>query len=140
VIEEARQLLASSGVNDRCRLEAGSFFDAVPRGTYGYILKAILHNWDDGRAAQILASCRKAVPHDGRLLIIERVMPERAVPGPAEPYLLDLTMLMVTPGGRERTESEFRALLANSGFNLIRVVPTTAPVSVIEAAVELKSP
>ena len=85
VIEEARPMLASSGVRDRCRLETGSFFNAVPRGADAYILKHILHNWDDERAIQILAACRKAVPDDGRLLIIERVMPERAVPGRSEP-------------------------------------------------------
>jgi hypothetical protein len=85
VIEEARPVLTSRGVSDRCGLETGSFFDAVPRGADAYILKHILHDWDDERAAQILASCRKAVPDDGRLLIIERVMPERAVPGRSEP-------------------------------------------------------
>jgi SAM-dependent methyltransferase len=137
VIDEARSVVANSGVSDRTQLETGSFFDVVPRGADAYVLKHVLHDWDDERAAQILAACRKAVPDDGRLLIIERAMPERAVPGSsAEPFLLDLQMLMMTPGGRERTEGEFRALLSGSGFNLVRVVPTTAPISVIEAAPE----
>jgi SAM-dependent methyltransferase len=134
VLTAASALLEASGVAGRCKLVAGSFFEGVPGGADGYVLKHVLHDWDDARAAAILSSCRRAMARTATLLIVERVMPEKAEQGQAaEAYLLDLEMLVNTPGGRERTEAEFRALLAAAGFTMTRVVPTTATVSVVEA-------
>lgn len=134
VLTAAPSLLQASGVAGRCKVVAGSFFEGVPAGADAYLLKHVLHDWDDARATAILANCRRAMDRTATLLIVERVMPEKAERGQAvEAYLLDLEMLVNTPGGRERTEAEFRALLTPAGFTVARVVPTTAPVSVIEA-------
>ncbi len=134
VLAAAPPLLEASGVAGRCKLVSGSFFEGVPAGADAYVLKSVLHDWDDARATEILASCRKAMAQTAMLLIVERVMPEKAEQGrAAEAYLLDLEMLVNTPGGRERTETEFRALLSAGAFTTTRIVPTAAPVSVVEA-------
>ena len=133
VVAGAPALLSAGGVAGRCRVVAGSFFDGVPAGADAYILKSVLHDWDDTRAGAILRNCREAMAHEATLLIVERVMPAKAEQGrAAEAYLLDLEMLVRTPGGRERTEAEFRALMEEAGLTLAGIVPTTAPVSVLE--------
>jgi hypothetical protein len=130
----ASALLDGSGVCERCKLVSGSFFDGIPAGADAHLLKHILHDWDDARAIKIISNCRRAIASDGTLLIVERILPERAEQGrAAEAYLVDLEMLVYTPGGRERTESEFRKLLSAAGFATTRIVPTSAPVSLIEA-------
>jgi len=97
-------------------------------------LKQVIHDWDDARAITILGNCRKAMTPTAKLLIVERVMPARAEQGQAaEAYLLDLEMLVNTPGGRERTEAEFNSILAAASFSLTRIVPTITPVCLIEA-------
>jgi hypothetical protein len=97
-------------------------------------MKTILHSWDDTRATAILANCRRAMTAGGKLLIIERELPEIGEAGQAaEAFLLDLEMLVMTPGGRERTRSEFARLLSDTQFKLARIVPTTSPVSIFEA-------
>ncbi len=134
VSADALSLLEASGVAGRCKFVAGDFFEGVPAGANAYVLKHILHDWDDARAIAIVSNCRKAMPRNATLLIVERVLPERAQQGrAAEAYLVDLEMLVHAPGGRERAESEFRAILSAAGFAAVRVVPTTTPVSVIEA-------
>jgi len=127
-------LMSQPKVAERCAVVAGDFFAAVPAGASAYLLKQVIHDWDDARALAILKTCRKAMTATARLLIIERVMPARAQEGrAAEAYLLDLEMLVITSGGRERTEAEFNALLATAGLRVNRIVPTSSPVSVIEA-------
>jgi len=134
VMTAAPPLLEASGVARRCKVVAGDFFEGVPTGADAYVLKSVLHDWDDARAITILENCRKAMSTTSTLLVIERAMPEKAEHGRAvEAYLLDLEMLLLTPGGRERTEAEFGAILSAAGFVMTRIVPTTAPVSVIEA-------
>jgi SAM-dependent methyltransferase len=137
VAGEALALLARQNVADRCRIESGSFFNAVPGGGDAYLLKHVIHDWDDGRATVILAACRRVMGADGTLLLCEHVLPERAEHGQAEvAFLLDLEMLAMTSGGSERTEGEFRRLLAAAGFHLERIVGTVcpaSPVSIIEA-------
>ena len=134
VVAAAPPLLEASGVAERCKVVAADFFAGAPEGADAYVLKSVLHDWDDARAIAILANCRKAMAPTATLLVVERVMPEKAEQGRAvEAYLLDLEMLVLTPGGRERTEAEFRVILSDAGFATTRVVPTTAPVSVIEA-------
>nr|WP_042179898.1 methyltransferase [Kibdelosporangium sp. MJ126-NF4]ADB02856.1 AzicL [Kibdelosporangium sp. MJ126-NF4]CEL14087.1 O-demethylpuromycin-O-methyltransferase [Kibdelosporangium sp. MJ126-NF4]CTQ88453.1 O-demethylpuromycin-O-methyltransferase (EC 2.1.1.38) [Kibdelosporangium sp. MJ126-NF4] len=136
-VEQAAGVLADAGVADRCEIVAGDFFRAVPRADL-YLLKNILHDWDDTRSAAILANCRAAIPEHGRLLLVESVLPATPEPGgPPDDYLMDINML-VNFGGRERTEGEFHALLTAAGFqprhavrvgelddHLIEAVPVT---------------
>jgi len=120
----------------RCEFVAGDFFQAVPEEGDGYLLKSVLHNWEDARCAEILRSCMRAMPKKARLLVVERIMPARATPSARHQTAAwgDLNML-VGPGGRERTEAEFGALLEAAGFRIRRVVPTRMIFSVIEAVV-----
>ena len=131
VIESARTTLHQSGQTTRCDFKEGDFFDAVPPGGDAYMLKKIIHDWDDERALSILQNCRKATPAAGRLLLIEPIIP--AGNDPSFNKLLDLLMLVWTGGGRERTEAEHRVLLASAGFTLARIIPTGSLVSIIEA-------
>jgi ubiquinone/menaquinone biosynthesis C-methylase UbiE len=130
-LASAREDIESSGVSPRCELAAGDFFKAVPAGADAYILSFILHDWDDDRALAILQNCRRAMAKQGNLLVVEMVVPPGGEPSFGK--LLDLHMLAVTSGGRERTEAEFRNLLARAGFRLTRVIPTASLQSVMEA-------
>jgi hypothetical protein len=131
VLAPARTRLESAGQAARWAFVAGDFFAAVPAGGDLYLLKKVIHDWDDERAQQILMNCRTAMAGTGRLLLIEPVIP----PGNAPSFnkLLDLLMLVWNAGGRERTEREHQGLLASAGFRLSRVIPTRAGVSIIEA-------
>jgi hypothetical protein len=131
IVEGARRYLEGEGLLERCELVAGDFFEAVPAGGDLYVLSQVLHDWDDEHGLQILKSCREAMPANGTLLVLEALMPER-VSEPAGVVDSDLIMLAMT-GGRERTEAEYRELLAASGFRLARIVPTQSPTFVIEA-------
>ncbi len=132
VIEGAIPRLQKLGLANRVRTESGDFFRAVPTGGDAYIMKHIIHDWDDERSLQILRNTRKALEgvKDGRVLLLETVL----LPGNAPDLgkLIDLEMLML-PGGRERTAEEYGALFRESGFEMTRVVPTESPFSVIEA-------
>jgi hypothetical protein len=133
VVKHGHGILAQYGVEQRCRIEGGSFFDRVPCGDL-YLLKQVLHDWDDDRAIAILHCCRRHMPANARLLVIERRMPERAEAGVArEAFMTDLEMLVMTPGGRERTETEFRVILAAAGLQHVRTTPTSSVLSVFEA-------
>jgi hypothetical protein len=136
VVAHARSIFTDNGVMDRAQTMGGSFFESVPAGGNTYLLKTVIHDWDDTRAMAILANCRRAMTAGGKLLIIERELPEVGEPGQtAEALLLDLEMLVMTPGGRERTRSEFARLLSDAQFKLAKVVSTTSPVSIFEADV-----
>lgn len=126
----APALIASRGLSDRVSLQSGSFFDAVPAGGDAYLLSHVIHDWTDEQCQTILGNCRRAMKPEGRLLIIEMVLPEDNAPHLGK--LLDI-MMLVGPGGQERTEPEYRALLAKAGFKLTRVVPTSSAVSIVEA-------
>jgi hypothetical protein len=110
---------------------AGNFFDSVPKGADAYILKKVIHDWGDERALAILRNCHRAMPERGLLLLVEPVIPSGNEPSFAK--LLDLLMLVWTPGGKERTEAEHSTLLSEAGFAVRGFIPTAAPVSVIEA-------
>ena len=114
----------------RCAIEGGDFFTALPGAGDVYLLKSVVHNWPDGKASQILQRCREAMGREGRLLLIERVVGEPAEASEAK--LFDINMLVVL-GGRERTRSEYAALLERAGFQLTRVAPSQSPLSVIVA-------
>lgn len=131
----ARTLLAGEGLSARCELLAGDFFDQVPAAADIYLLKAIIHDWDDERGRLILRNCRRAMPPHGRILIVERILPARFQPSRLHHAIAraDLTML-VALGGRERTEAEFSTLLDSAGFTLTRVIATGLEYSVLEGA------
>jgi hypothetical protein len=130
VVADAPALLASRGMTSRVSIEAGSFFEAVPAGADAYILSHIIHDWSEEKCLTILGNCRKAMKASSRLLIVEMVLPPGNAMHPGK--LLDMVMLAI-PGGTERTEAEYGALLAKAGLKLSRVVPTASPVSVVEA-------
>jgi O-methyltransferase domain len=122
--------LEAAGVAGRCAVVAGDFFAGVPAGADRYLLANVLHDWDDDRAAAILDRCREAMAPGGRVLIVERLIPDD--PEQALPALLsDINMLMVT-GGMERTNAEYAALLEAAGLRLVRVTPVAPPYGVIE--------
>jgi hypothetical protein len=130
VLQGAPEMLARNAVSERCAIIAGNFFDTVPAGADHYILSAILHDWDDERAAVLLRRVASRMSSDARVLIVENVIPpgNEAHPG----KLIDLEMLLIT-GGRERTEAEFAALARSAGLKVEGIVPTAMPVSIIVA-------
>src|SRR5215467_160263 len=129
VVTEARPQLEAAGLGERCAVVAGDFFVSLPAGGDAYMLKRVLHDWDDERAGAILRHCHRAMPAHGRLLVIELVLPPGNAPSLGK--LFDLLML-VDLGGRERTEADFRTLLAGAGFELTAITPTPSLVSVVE--------
>jgi hypothetical protein len=130
VIEGAPALLEKEGVlEDRVEHVSGDFFTSVPSAD-AYIMKHIIHDWDDERSIAILKNIHSAMNGDGKVLIVETVVPEGNEPHYSK--LLDLEML-VSPGGAERTAAEYRELLARAGFELKRIIPTRSPFSIIEA-------
>ncbi|HET9786855.1 MAG TPA: methyltransferase [Pyrinomonadaceae bacterium] len=130
VIEGAKARIQDAGLSDRCEAIGGDFFQSVPAGGDAYILKWIIHDWNDERATTILRNCRNAITSDGRLLLVDVVIPPSREPHFGK--FIDLNMLVMT-GGLERTEAEFRKLLDASGFRLARVINTESPISIVEA-------
>ena len=131
--EGARRHFEQSGLSNRCEFVAGDFFQSVPQGADAYVLKSVIHDWNDDKSREILTTCRNAMSDDARLLLVERVMPQRleATPSHQSAARSDLTML-VALGAQERTETEFRNLLHSAGFELTRIYPA-GMVSVLEA-------
>ena len=136
VVDRARANVEAHGVADRCELVGGSFFEAVAPGANAYMMRHIIHDWDDEKSLTILRNIHRVMPDDGKLLVVESVIP----PGndPFGGKLLDLVMLLI-PGGKERTEAEYRELFSTAGFELTRIVPTATEVSVIEAVKKLNA-
>jgi hypothetical protein len=130
VIARARkdQHVTTKGIAERCTLESGSFFEAVPAGGDAYIMKYILHDWNDEQCVKILENCRAAMNKKGRVLVVDNVIPPGNDPNWGK--LLDIQMLII--GGRERTKKEFAAMFAQAGLKLTRVVPTKCPLSIVE--------
>jgi hypothetical protein len=123
-------VLATAGLMDRCDVVAGDFFQGVPAGADCYLLANVLHDWDDTKATEILAHCRRAVTRHGRVLIIERLIPDD--PAQAVPVLLSDINMLVLSGGRERTNEEYGALLRAAGLRPGIIQPVTFPYGVIE--------
>ena len=109
---------------DRCAFVAGDFFESLPPGADVYILKWILVSWDDERSVTILQNCRRAMPANGKLLIVERIIPTGNEPFYGK--LADLNLLVLYRG-RHRTEAEYRTLFARAGFVPSRIIPTHSP-------------
>jgi hypothetical protein len=107
------------------------FFTSVPEGADAYIMKWIIHDWNDEDSLKILRNCRRSISRDGVLLIVDAVLKPPNQPDPGK--LGDLCMLVLAPTGRERTEAEFAALLRQAGFALPRVIPTAGPLSIVES-------
>ncbi len=119
---DAEETIRTADMSDRVQFDGGDFFERVTAGGDCYLLRSIIHDWDDARSETILSTCHRAIMPHGRLLLIELLLPAAGDPG-MEPVMIDITML-ARIGGRERTESEYRALLDRSGFRLDRVIPT----------------
>ncbi len=128
VVERAREVVAGSGISDRCRFVGGDFFDSVPASADAYLMRHVLHDWEDEEAVSILKNCREAMRPGGRILVVETVIPSGN--GPCFGKWLDLMMLLV--GGRERTREQYGELFSAAGLRLTRVVATAHEVSVIE--------
>jgi predicted O-methyltransferase YrrM len=117
--DEARAAIAAAGLDDRCEFVGGSFFETIPANGDAYLLAQVLHDWDDADSTRILRACRAAIADGSRLVVLEQIVPDGNEPHPSK--LLDLHMLVVV-GGRERSEAEFRDLLAAGGFRLQRII------------------
>ena len=127
--------LAAAGVEGRCTLVTGSFFDAVPGAADAYLLKSVLHDWDDDHAVEILRNCRRAMAPHARLFVIERIAPEHFCDSPRDQGIArsDLNMLVGT-GGRERTQTQYRDLLDAAELRITRLLALGEPYRVIESA------
>jgi len=134
VINGGRRRFEEAGLSSRCEFLEGNFLESVPSGADAYILKSIIHDWDDDKNKLILKNCRHAMAKDGRLLLVERVIPERLEVSAAHREVVrsDLTMLIVH-AAKERTEAEFRDLLNSAGFRVTRILPVDMMFKVIEA-------
>jgi orsellinic acid C2-O-methyltransferase len=136
-LAEANARLVEAGVGDRCRVVAGDFFESVPERADAYIMKSVIHDWDDERCVKILENCRQAMGAGGKVLILEPLLPPTVKPSFAllGVVMSDLNMLVNT-GGRERTEDEFASLLRSAGLELTGVsrVPKPSTMSVIEGS------
>ena len=120
-------------LGDRIECVGADFFEEVPEGGDCYLLKHIIHDWDDPRCSHLLSNIARVMDPGGRVLIVDMVVPDERVPHPS--YFLDITMLTQTIGGRERTAQEFDDLLASAGLKLEAIHPTPSPVSVVEASI-----
>jgi orsellinic acid C2-O-methyltransferase len=129
----ASAYLQRAGVHPRGTFLAGDFFESVPQGYDAYLLKFVIHDWDDAQAARILGHCRTAARPATRLILLERVVPERLGTAFADQAVIRTDLTMMTVGGKERTAAEYHTLLATAGWNLTRNVPAGAEISVLEA-------
>jgi len=128
----ALDYLSSAGVGERSSFAHGDFFASVPKGYDLYLMKFILHDWDDEHVLQILRNLRAAAGSHSRLLIIEQIIPEALSTSVADQDVIRADLVMMSVGGKERTEAEYRALFADSGWSLSRMVPTRTMFSLIE--------
>ncbi len=129
VVADAR-IVREAGVQSRCSVVAGDMFDRIPPGGDLYLLKTVIHDWDDDLSLRILRNCREAMAAESRLLLIESVVPDGNDPHPSK--FMDLNMLVLTRGGRERTAAEYHALFEASGFELSRIIATPSEMSLLE--------
>jgi orsellinic acid C2-O-methyltransferase len=134
-IEKGRRYFQEIGLADRCEFVSGSFFESVPSGADAYVLKSVIHNWNDERAGVILQRCAQAMVDRGRLILVERVVPQRLEASRAHQAitLMDLNMLVVL-GARERNQDEYQALLSAAGLRLTQIIPVLMNFSLIEAS------
>jgi O-methyltransferase involved in polyketide biosynthesis len=129
VVEGARAAIAGAGLASRCEVVAGDFFKSVPAGDV-FLLKQVLHDWNDEQCSALLKNCAASMKPGSRMLLVEMVIPDDRSASPAQ--LMDLNMLVMLPG-RERTASEYGALLGKAGLQLKRVIATHSPFQIVEA-------
>lgn len=130
ILFDLPEIIANVQVDQNIRPVAGNFFESVPTGGDAYMMRWIIHDWDDQKSSIILKNCHQAMPDHGKLLLVESIIPQGNEPSPAK--FIDVIMLLMT-GGRERTEAEYRSLLRSNGFELTRVIATPSMLSIIEA-------
>lgn len=129
VTGRARDSLRSHGLQDRCTVLEGNFFESIPAGADAYLMRHVIHDWTDDQSVQILSNCRKVIPPHGKVLLVEF----RVSPANEASLGKDADMIMLAfPGGKERTEEEYRVLFERSGFRLRKVTPTKSAVCVVE--------
>ncbi|UCE65840.1 MAG: methyltransferase [Candidatus Zixiibacteriota bacterium] len=133
VIKETKEIIRARGIESRCQAMECDFFNHMPSGSDTYLLSNILHDWPDDKCHRILTNCYKAMKADSKLLVMEMIIPPGNEPSVAK--LLDLEML-VTTGGRERTEAEYKEIFELAGFKLTRLIPTEENVCIIEGIKE----
>jgi SAM-dependent methyltransferase len=133
VVEGAKKQIEAAGLAERCAVVGGDFFASVPSGGDAYIFSVVIHDWNDEQSGTILKNCHRAMSPQGKLLLVELVLPARLDQSPMSQIIAgnDVNMLVHT-GGRSRTEAEFRALFAAAGFELTRIIPTQGWASVVE--------
>lgn len=129
VVGRTKENVKAADLADRCSVIEGNFFESVPAGADAYLFRHIVHDWTDEQSIQILGHCRKVIPANGKLLIVDCVVPAGNTPSLSKEY--DITMLTF-PGGQERTEAQFSSLLRASGFELTSITPTPTMISVVE--------
>jgi hypothetical protein len=129
VIQSTQKMIRARGIENRCRAVECDFFKNIPSGSDAYLMSNILHDWPDEKCRIILRNCHRAMKAESKLLVMEMLIPPGNEPSVAK--LLDLEML-VTTGGRERTEAEFKNLFESSGFRMSRIIPTKNNVAIIE--------
>jgi hypothetical protein len=130
VIAHCQPTLAKHGIADRCQTVSGSFFEAIPTGGDAYLLKHIVHDWDDERSIAILKNCCQSMGNQSKILVMEMIIDPGNQPSAAK--FLDLNMLVMCPGGKERTESEFQVLFEAAGLQLSRIVRTAEDICILE--------
>jgi hypothetical protein len=130
VVTEAKQNFNKFGIAERAQAIGGNFFESVPEGGDAYLLKNVIHDWDDEKSILILKNVHKSMIPGGKLILIESLISEDNEPSFGK--LTDLLMLVGLDGARERTRKEFEQLFNESGFKLSRVIHTVAPFSFIE--------
>jgi hypothetical protein len=130
VLFDLPEVTASTNIGDNIQLVAGNFFESIPSGGDAYLMRWIIHDWDDQKSSIILKNCHQVMPEHGKLLLVESILPPSNEPSPTK--FIDMIMLLMT-SGRERTEEEYRSLLRSNGFELTRVIPTPSMLSIIEA-------
>jgi hypothetical protein len=131
VVSGALPLLETAGVASRCEVIGGDFFTAVPADYETYLLKGVIHDWDDERAIALLARCHQTMQPQGKVLLVERVIVPDSTPNVL--VLESDVLMLVLHGGKERTETEYRALLTAAGLELTRIIPVLPPYNIIEA-------
>jgi ubiquinone/menaquinone biosynthesis C-methylase UbiE len=134
VVAGALPRIELEGMNDRCETVGGNFLETAPAGGDIYMMKYIIHDWDDERCLRILQHCRRGMNPGGRVLVIDSVLPPDD-----SPYMgkyIDMEMLVFTPGGRERTEEQFHDLFRRAGLRLNRMIPTGMYLNIVEGVME----
>jgi hypothetical protein len=130
ILFDLPEVIANVSVDNKIRPIAGNFFESVPSGGDVYLMRWIVHDWDDEKSSLILKNCHRAMPDRSKLLLVESIIPPGNEPDPAK--FIDIIMLLMA-GGRERTEEEYRSLLRSNGFELTRVIPTPSIFNILEA-------